>query len=259
MKTFDQKLGNRKGFTLMELLVAIGIFVTFLGVVTSSYVSIVRGHESTNERRKMIADVRYFIDFVTDELRDGTVEYKGYCVSSGITAIENLTKNENLVAIPGFASGTASLDAASNPYAAPAVEVKQEKCADTRLGKGLVNELVIVSKDGQRRTSFRIDKDKKRVQVKKEILKAGTFAPVDGFADFRDFGLENAQVDSLNFIVTPLDDPYASRSYQYAALQFQPKVTMLLSAGIPVDDGPAEQPVHLQTTISSRLYSSQSE
>jgi prepilin-type N-terminal cleavage/methylation domain-containing protein len=72
----DQK--SQKGFTLIELLIAITIFVGFLVVVSNSYISIIRAQKSANETRQMYSEMRNFVDFVNNQMREGTIDYFCY-------------------------------------------------------------------------------------------------------------------------------------------------------------------------------------
>lgn len=45
---------EREGFTLIELMISIVIFVLFLGIVSQSYISIVRTQREANEVRRCI-------------------------------------------------------------------------------------------------------------------------------------------------------------------------------------------------------------
>lgn len=237
----------------MELLVAIGIFAIFLGVATSSYISIVRGQSDTNERRKMISDVRTLMDYMTDELRNGTVDYWwSYCDRTSFTQ-----KNDQF-----NPANSDSLFQENNSGVTNEFERSQRNCETSKIGFGITDRLVITSKDGSQRTTFEYQPSTKKVFINKQQISVDDFnintSPLDSrFTQPQEFTLANTQIDSLKFKINPLDDPYASRNYQHDKLQFQPQVTVLLTAGIPANQPelPAKSPVHIQTTLSSRLYS----
>ncbi len=69
---------NQKGFTLLELLVAIMVFMIILIVATNSYVTIVRAQREANEMRLMYSELRDFVDFVNAEMRNGKVDQDCY-------------------------------------------------------------------------------------------------------------------------------------------------------------------------------------
>ena len=72
------KLKIKKGFTLIEMLVAMTIFVVFIGVIISSYASIVQSQKHTNDFRIVYADARSVFETLVLDLRDGMVDYASY-------------------------------------------------------------------------------------------------------------------------------------------------------------------------------------
>lgn len=74
-------VSNRKGFTLVELLIAMTIFLLFIGVVVGAYTGIIRAQRNANEYRIMYSEARSVFDSLTWELRNGIVDY-GYYVES---------------------------------------------------------------------------------------------------------------------------------------------------------------------------------
>ncbi len=72
---------NKKGFTLVEMMVAMAIFVTFTTVLIGSYTNIVRSQREANEYRVMYVEARRVFETIVQELRDGMVDYAHY--SSG--------------------------------------------------------------------------------------------------------------------------------------------------------------------------------
>ncbi len=71
-----RKNRQQKGFTLVELLIAMGIFVLFTGVVMSSYTSIIRSQREANSYREMYSEGRRIFVRLTEELRAGSIVYK---------------------------------------------------------------------------------------------------------------------------------------------------------------------------------------
>ncbi|MEK7126931.1 MAG: type II secretion system protein [Patescibacteria group bacterium] len=69
---------SKKGFTLVELLIAMTIFVSFVGILIGSYTSIIKGQREADEYRIMYSESRKIFETVIQELRDGMVDYKKY-------------------------------------------------------------------------------------------------------------------------------------------------------------------------------------
>ena len=67
---------NNKGFTLIEMLVSMTIFVVFLSVLINSYTSIVSTQRAANEYRTMYSEARGVFETLVGELRDGMVDYE---------------------------------------------------------------------------------------------------------------------------------------------------------------------------------------
>ncbi len=66
---------ENSGFTLIEVLVSMSIFVVFVGILINSYSSIVKAYNEANEYRKMYVEARNIFDSLTREIRDGIYDY----------------------------------------------------------------------------------------------------------------------------------------------------------------------------------------
>lgn len=60
---------------MIEMMIAMSIFVTFLGILFNSYTSIVRSQREANDYREMYVEARQVFDYLTQELRNGMVDY----------------------------------------------------------------------------------------------------------------------------------------------------------------------------------------
>lgn len=233
LEKFLQKSGktkkitsSKKGFTLIELLISMVIFVIFLGVVTNSYVSIVRNQRQANEVRKMYSDVRRFMDMFAQEVRLSSIDYACY-------------NNTNIL----------------DPNA----------CTETgaSITNGAANMLLLVNKDGLERSTFSyVDDDNNPGQIiikyKKYVkdLTTASWKAADGFDSALPVMSDSVAVTHLAFFISPKDNPYSDLVdiYGNAATQFQPKVTLLMSVKNSRSTL-ADFSMDYQTTISSRVYS----
>lgn len=66
---------KQRGFTLIEMLIAMSIFVVFIGVLMGSYTSIIRAQRDANDYRIMYAESRRVFDGLIQEFREGMVDY----------------------------------------------------------------------------------------------------------------------------------------------------------------------------------------
>ncbi len=218
---------HKGGFTLIELLISILIFTIFLGIVSQSYLSIVRSQRQANEVRKMYSELRVFMDAFAEDVRLGAVDYNCY----------DPINNMSLTGEP--------------------------LCDAEALGQivsGKSNVLSLVRKGGGEKTSYKIVEDdltgKKRLKMKKwykDYLTNG-WQVIPGYEDFRDVFSERIEVAHASFAIFPGVNPYSSFYYTDNAVQFQPKVTLFLNVKNP-DDSDINFDYQFQTTISSRVYS----
>ncbi len=66
---------NKKGFTLIEMMVAMAIFVMFLGVLIGSYTDIVKSQQEANDYRILYSEARRVFDKITEEVRNNAIYY----------------------------------------------------------------------------------------------------------------------------------------------------------------------------------------
>jgi len=67
---------NNKGFTLIEMMISMSIFVIFTGILIGSYTGIVQSQREANQYRELYSNARYIMDKFTEEVRDGAVYYE---------------------------------------------------------------------------------------------------------------------------------------------------------------------------------------
>lgn len=234
---------HKGGFTLIELLVSISIFVIFLGVVSLSYIGIVRSQRQANDVRKMYSDVRTFVESLSQDMRLGTVDYDCY-KSGSVTPGDSLATNPCPFSTILDPQGST---ASSSPY------------------------LAIVNKDRTQKVVYWFDQTEGKLKVKRyerggssdqvdiaQWTDAPGYASGDEGADpqngSRVLFSDLVTVKQLVFAVNPPVNPYEASNYDKNQYQFQPKVTMTMYVE---NANPNVPPFHLrfQTTLSSRVYS----
>ncbi len=73
-----QNITNRKGFTLMEMVIAMSIFLIFLTAVFNTFITITDTQRKANLNRESVAEVRELISLITDETKDKALDYSCY-------------------------------------------------------------------------------------------------------------------------------------------------------------------------------------
>ncbi len=100
-----KKPSNNKGFTLVELLIAMAIFVMFTGIVIRSYADIVYTQRGTNEYRLLYSEARSLMDMFVNEFRENAVYYGGNVSSNFNAGVAEIT----LLSSDGKVASTYSL------------------------------------------------------------------------------------------------------------------------------------------------------
>lgn len=84
-------LNNKKGFSLLEMLVAIGIFMTIVTIAISALISIIGANKRAQAIKNTIDTVNFVIESMSRDIRSGT----GYnCLSSDSTSECSEGKNK---------------------------------------------------------------------------------------------------------------------------------------------------------------------
>lgn len=63
-----------RGFTLVELLISMGIFLMFTTILLNSYVSIVTSQREADDYRKIYSEGRKVFQLLSDEVRNGVID-----------------------------------------------------------------------------------------------------------------------------------------------------------------------------------------
>lgn len=72
-----KKIKTKKGFTLVEVLVAITLFMIFITSISGAYLDIARSQREANAVREVYSEIRYVFDLIGFEARSKTIDY-GY-------------------------------------------------------------------------------------------------------------------------------------------------------------------------------------
>lgn len=74
-RKFGREFGTKKGFSLIEMLIAMAIFVLFTGVLLTSYLGIVKALRNAEDYRILYSEARHVFDVITDTARNYKINY----------------------------------------------------------------------------------------------------------------------------------------------------------------------------------------
>lgn len=86
----------RKGFTLLELTIALTVFVIFVTVIFSSVFFLMKAQREANEERKVYEESQFLLEFLAQNIRTGTPDYDCYENPSDLCNGQNLVTNKGL-------------------------------------------------------------------------------------------------------------------------------------------------------------------
>ncbi len=211
---------KQKGFTLIEMMVAMGIFVMFIGILISSYTDIVRSNTEANDYRILYSEARRVFDTLSEEIRKGSVEYlSNASINAPFTDPKYNTSNDSLVLISenGGRKVTFSYEEeADEGDISKGNIVFTEEIIDTFSGNPPVNSYPLLSSG----------------DVSRQVY-----------------------LTEFSVFVSPVGDPYNPNNVYSDGLQFQPKVTIFATFEMKKRKGEGVFNFDLQTTVSSRSYS----
>lgn len=221
---------KKKGFTLVEMLVAIGIFSIFMGVLITSYMSVVKGLRGAEEYRELYADARHTFDTILENARNSTVY--GGCGN----AVDNFSSDLEKLS---FCS-TDGLKRVTFEY------MDAENLSSGVIG-GDVDDGVGTGGDENSELARKVLKMTVEEKQDPLSLDSGYVLPEESVLNS-----EGVNIKSFSFKVFPATDPFKS---SYSDIPYQPVVIIdgvfeRKSASVP--SGSVE--VELHTSVSLRTY-----
>ncbi len=78
---------NKKGFTLIELVVVLGLFMLIMGVTVTLFISIVRQQKRILSQQEMINQVTYLEDEISRNLRQTEMDPSGICLGTNAQSV----------------------------------------------------------------------------------------------------------------------------------------------------------------------------
>jgi prepilin-type N-terminal cleavage/methylation domain-containing protein len=89
MKDVKSKIKNKKGFTIIELLVAISIFVTMILSITEIFAKVNEGQRHAIAAQNIQESMRYAFEVIAKEIRMAKLDEGGACIGAGHLYEEN--------------------------------------------------------------------------------------------------------------------------------------------------------------------------
>jgi type II secretory pathway pseudopilin PulG len=86
-----QKPNTRKGFTLLEIVIALGIFMLFMGAILNTFISLTSTQQKANLSREGMSEAKEILNFISVEAREKRIDYFCNPPSTGIPAQEGTT------------------------------------------------------------------------------------------------------------------------------------------------------------------------
>ena len=216
---------------MIEVLIALTIFMVFITTVSSSYLGIARSQREANSVREIYSDIRYIFNLIEDEARSKTIDYA--CYQKGEVPEEY--NGEDLILDLG------NLCAAAANITDPALY------------------LALIDSEGLNRTIFKIENNPqgegKIFTIYKEHYTGETWESDPGYSlrEFTPMDLKNLKINAFKFEISPMADPFDPKLVACGPVQFQPQVTVYTF----VEGAKAETSqfkMNLETSISSRVY-----
>ncbi|MCD6109909.1 prepilin-type N-terminal cleavage/methylation domain-containing protein [bacterium] len=213
-----KKIQTKKGFTLIEVLVAITIFMIFMTSISSAYLNIARGQREANAVRVIYSEMRYVFNLIGEEAREKTIDYGCPGEYGSCAKLNNIPKSNYLALISDDG---------------------------TKRTVFLVEDDI---KDGIKKLYYY--KEVKQVGT-------NVWNVADGFKNgYEEIELKNIVLDNFAFEISPLVDPFNPDNIGCGAIQFQPMVSVYTTIR-GVNSDVSNFKLDLQTTISSRVYNHQ--
>ena len=246
----SESCGTSGGFSLIEMLVAMAIFMVFTGILISSYIGIVKALQGAEEYRVLYADARHVFDVITETARNSTIYPKENfpCNNDDPNSFKGEELRRKLAESP-FTNPLTSLEFCSKDGLTKTV-FKYEEGTGRNAVKGIVGESELMSRGMG---------DKEIGSTGKLIMEKLSRTSVNspfGSPEETKLYSDSIRITGFNFYVWPLKDPFAVSSYgdsKDLSNLFQPKVTFAATFERDNSKG-GTYSIDLQTSVSLRVY-----
>lgn len=266
-KIKKQKISLNQGFTLLETLVAITIFLFLTLIIFSIFSNSLASKRRTEVERLLFEETRILMERIVNEMRNNTIDYEEYWSrfeynasqtgnefygqNYGTYALqflrdqngdvpESLDEHHRTDANVGLNASSKALRNATNLAVCQNGQVPTLPAEDSGFAQC---ELYLISADGLTKTILKVfpktDLDSeytlKMLKLTGEDSDGDLIPDIwEGTADFSDFTFQNIQPEelkivNLQFFVSPLEDPRKAFADFQSNIKIQPHVIVQLT------------------------------
>ncbi|PIQ77815.1 hypothetical protein COV82_02570 [Candidatus Peregrinibacteria bacterium CG11_big_fil_rev_8_21_14_0_20_46_8] len=182
---------KQEAFTLIEMIVAITVFMFFLGFAFSSFQSVTRANAAATEAQKLYRDARHVLETLADDIRANTLDF-------------------TCLAQPGPGAKT------------------DISCAESSISDGRNKKILpLISADGLRRTVYKFE-DGRLIQFTTVRPNTRSIFAAPTNESWKAVNSGNLPLTSILFTVAPVRSPLEATNAADDAIQVQPIVRIRL-------------------------------
>lgn len=208
---------QRSAFTLIEMLVAITVFMIFLGYVFSSYQSVTRANRTAADGQKLYRDASHIFDLLAKDIRGNSLDFS--CIASPVS----------MAAAVDLTTLNGRTDIA---------------CAEPEILDGRNKRILpLISADGLKRKIYKFENGALfAFEANRPNIRSNFPSPTN--ESWKKVSTDVLKIQNMNFDIAPLKSPLLAANAGDDALQMQPIVRIRLESEM----------MTLQTAYSSRVY-----
>ncbi len=220
---------KRKGFTLMEIVVATTIFAFVVVALTSLFNYTLRINRRSEALRQASQGMRDFVESIAKEARNGQIDYG---VISGQTVVSS-------------GLGNCDIRPAGSSYSATTNGRSSYETMDNRLG--------IIDTEGNRKCFFL--GNSQGTWVGNGVFNGSTLVMEKSGGIHQIVNPPNYELQYLSFFIRPTCDPYTASCTDYSnqTPKYQPLVTIVARFLTRLPTG-EQVSIYYQTSVSSDKY-----
>jgi len=207
----------QKAFTLIEMIVAISVFMIFLGYSFSSYRSVTQANRNASNGQKLYRDVSNILNLLAKDIRGNSLDFS--CIATPISQVAAI----DLTTLTGRTDIS---------------------CSESEILDGRNKHILpLISADGLNRTIYKFENSTLfKFEVKRPNIRSNFPSPTTD--SWKKVSTEVFTIQEMNFTVAPLKSPLLAENAGEDALQIQPIVKIHMES----------EALTLQTSYSSRVY-----